>query len=88
MTGQGTVIVAGLAAGGLHLSWRVVEDEADEVGNMRIVVGTFILVALLLLIGEFWPEGARGLAIVILVTSIVMNGGPFFKMIGSLVESE
>lgn len=86
MSAQRTTIVAGLAAGGIHLASRFAQGERDQ-ENIRIVVGTFLLVAILLLIAEFWADGARGLAIVILVTSIVMNGGEFFKFIGSLVEA-
>lgn len=86
MTGQGTTIVAGLAAGGVHLGARFGRNAADVDGNMRVIVATFILIALLLLIGQFWPEGGRGLAVLVMVSSMAINGRDLATLLGSLVE--
>lgn len=50
------------------------------------LLGTALLAGALLLIAEFWPAGAKGMSIVILLTALVMNGGKVFQLIGSLVD--
>lgn len=85
MEAEKIIIVSGLAAGGLKFAadWPKVGGTPDAV---RVVAGTFVLIALLLLIANFWPDGARALAVAVLVTSVAMNGGDFFKLISSLVD--
>jgi hypothetical protein len=86
MKNTNAVILASvITAAGLHLAVQFAEvGRSPE--HMRIMLGALLLLASLLLIGEFWPEGAQGLAIVILVTAFVMNGQKFFNLVNSLVD--
>jgi hypothetical protein len=85
MNPERTIIVCGLAAGGIRLVGRFVAvGRSPE--HMRTVIGTFLLIALLLLIAEFAPDMAKGIAIVVLTTSVVMNGEPFLKIVGKLAD--
>lgn len=79
------VLASTLTAGGLHLVVQV-KDRGRSPEHFRIVFGTALLAGALLLIAEFWAAGARGLAMVILLTAFVMNGGKFFQLISSLVD--
>jgi high-affinity Fe2+/Pb2+ permease len=81
------ILAAVLTAGGLHLLVQV-QDKGWDRSQFRIVIGAAVLLLALFLISEFWPDGARGLAVVILLTAFVMNGQKFFQLIGGLVESQ
>lgn len=70
-------------AGGLHMAVEL-KERGRGPHHFPTIFGTFILAAALLLIGEFLPAVARGLALVILLTAVVMNGGKFFSLIASL----
>lgn len=85
MDSERIVIVAGVAAGGLKLASDYRKNGRTP-ENVRVMVGTCLLVAVLLLIANFWPDGARVLAVAILVTSIAMNGGDFFALLAGLVK--
>lgn len=81
------ILAAVLTAAGLHLVVKIQEKGSDK-ENIRIIIGASLLLLALFLIAEFWPAGARGLAVVILLTAFVMNGQKFFKLISSLVEPD
>jgi len=79
------ILVSVVGAAGLQLAAQ--QREAPSVpAALRVVVGGFLLAAVLLLLVNFWPEGARGLAVVILVTSVVLNGQKAFQLFASLVD--
>lgn len=85
MDSERIVIVAGVAAGGLKLAADIAKNGRTP-ENVRVMVGTALLVAALLLIANFWPDVAQALAVAVLVTSLAMNGGEFFKLLTSLVD--
>jgi predicted anti-sigma-YlaC factor YlaD len=75
-----TVIVGTLAAGGINLASQLATRGRGE-HLMRPVIGTFLAVGALLLLANFWPDAAAGLALVLLVTSFVLSGRPFIAVI-------
>lgn len=85
MNPNAVILASVVATAGLHLTVQL-QTRGPGPENYRIVLGAFLLAAFLLLLAEVWPEGARGLALVILLTGIVMNGGQFFKLVTSVVD--
>jgi len=79
------VLASVTVAGGSHLA-VLFKDKGRGPHMVAPIVGTLFLGAALLLIAEFWPTGARGLAVVILLTAVVLNGGKAFQLISSLVD--
>ena len=79
------VVTSAAVAGGLNLAVQL-KDKGTGTHLARPVIGTVILTAVLLLVAQWWPAGARGLALVILLTAVVMNGGKVFDLISSLVD--
>lgn len=79
-----TVIVAGLAAGGINLASQLVTRGRGE-HLTRPLIGTFLAVSALLLMANWWPDLAAGLALILLVTSVVMNGEPFIKVLNKVM---
>ena len=77
MDSERVVIVAGVAAGGIKAAADFRKHGRTQ-ENVRVMVGTALLVAALLLIANFWPDAASAIAVAVLVTSIAMNGGEFF----------
>lgn len=85
MDGQGTVIVATLAAGGIRLAGQF-KKLGPSPEHMRTILGTFILTGILLLVAEFQPASAQALAVAVLVTALALNGSDVFALIGDLVK--
>ena len=79
------IIVAGVVAGGIRLAAQFAEKGASQ-EHMKTIIGTFLMVALLLLMAEFSPKIARGLSVVIVTTSVVMNGKPFLLLLKKITE--
>lgn len=85
MSGQETtVMVATLAAGGINIAAQLVERGRGE-HMARPIIGTFLAVGALLLLANFWPDAAAGLAVVLLVTSAVLNGRPFVAVLNKVM---
>lgn len=79
-----TIVVAGLAAGGLNVAAQLVNRGRGEHLN-RPIIGTFLTVGALLLMANWLPDLAAALALVLFVTSLVMNGRPFVTVLNKLV---
>jgi hypothetical protein len=80
------VVIASVGvAAGIRLSVDL-KEQGRGPQHFPTMFGAFLLCAALLLIGEFLPAIARGLALVILLTAAVMSGGKFFALISSLVD--
>ena len=81
------ILVSILTAGGLHwiAQFRLYGSVPQ---HYRIVIGMLLLILFLYLMAEVWPDGARGLALVILLTALVMNGSEFFGMVSAMVSGE
>lgn len=60
-------------------------DKSKHV-TIRPIIGGFIVGALLLLIGLWSADVAKMFAVVLLVTALVVNGGPVFDSIGKVVS--
>lgn len=88
MNPERTVIVAGLAAGGLPMLVSIRDSAGDQrdARQVRIMVGTFTLIGVLLLAAQFVPDAAAALAVLIMVTSLVLYGGELGKLLASLVD--
>lgn len=79
------IVAAIVTAAGLHLVVQF-KEKGPSAEHWRIVLAAFLLLAFLLLMAEVWPDGARGLALLIGLTAFVMNGGKFAQLIVSLVD--
>lgn len=79
-----TVVVSTLAAGGINIAAQLVERGRGE-HLARPIIGTFLAVGALLLLANFWPDAAAGLALVLLVTSVVLNGRPFVAVLNKVM---
>lgn len=79
-----TIVVAGLAAGGLNIMAQLATKGRGEHMN-RPIIGTFLAVGALLLIANWLPDLAAALALVLFVTSLVMNGKPFTDMLNKIM---
>lgn len=75
-----TVVVSTLAAGGITLAGQLAERGRGE-HLMRPLIGTFLATGALLLLANWAPDIAAGLGLILLVTSLVMNGQPFIKVL-------
>lgn len=54
---------------------------ADDVPPARFVIGTTVAAVMLAALAQVLPDLAGGLAVLILVTSVVVYGGPAWKII-------
>lgn len=92
MSNTNSVILAAVAtAAGLHLIVVFEQGNGTDAHgrkSTRVVIGALFLLLFLYLISEFWPDGARGLALVILLTSLVMNGEKFFYLVRRVATGE
>lgn len=89
MNAQRVTMVAALSAGLMHLARLAMSTEDTEASDYwRVILATFVLVAILMLVAEFYPNGARGLAVLLLVTSVLINGVPVIQGINKLIEGE
>ena len=86
MNATRVVMVAIIATVTLHIGRLVIEGKDDSEKIMRVTLAGCVLIAVLLLMAEPWPEGAKGLAATIAVTGVLINGVPVFKAIGKLVS--
>lgn len=86
MNDNAVILVSVTAAAGTQLAAQVRRDGASGTGTLRTLAGAFLLAAVLLLVAEFWASGARGLAVVVMVTSLVINGRDAFSLLASLVD--
>lgn len=87
MNTNGLVMAAIVSAAGLHLLVDI-KTHGRRADQYRIGMAALLLLAFLLLLAEVWPAGARGIAIVVLLTAFAMNGQQFAALITSLVDGK
>jgi drug/metabolite transporter (DMT)-like permease len=75
--GDVTVVVGAVT---VATGFTIVKDISQSKPRMQPVLGGMILGAFLLFIAMFSPEMAKAIAILVLISSALMNGGVVFKV--------
>lgn len=78
-----TIVMSTVIATGATVVKHVANRDPIE---PRVFIGGFIVGAILLAASEVWPDAARMLAMLVAITSLLMNGGVVFAALNRLVN--
>lgn len=85
MNTTSTIVMSMVVGTSATIMREVVNKRSPE---PRVIIGGFIVGAILLAVAEFWEEPARLLALLIALTSLLTNGDVVFGSLNRIVGGE